>query len=362
MTSAFDPVRLGRINAPNRIFMAPLTRARASAHHVPTQIMADYYSQRAGAGLIISEAIGISREGLGWPFAPGIWTREQTDAWKVVVEAVHRSGGRIVAQLWHMGRLVHPSFLKGRAPVSASPTIAPGHAHTYAGKQLYEKARALALAEIPRLIADYRRAADRAMEAGFDGIELHAAYGYLIDQFLRDKTNVRDDAYGGSIGNRIRLLGEVTQALIDVAGADRVGVRLSPNGDSQGVDDSDPETLFCAAARCLDRLGIAFLELREPGPDSTLGPTDAPKLSPLIRQHFNGALILNSDFDLQSANAAIISGLADAVTFGRPFIANPDLVERLRRDLPLERSDEAYWYGPSSRGYADYPAFRSDRD
>ena len=258
--SLFQPIHLGAIEAPNRIVMAPLTRGRAGADGVPTPIMATYYSQRASAGLIISEATGISREGAGWPSAPGLWTDAQTEAWKPVIEAVHQAGGRIVAQLWHMGRIVHPYYLGGEPPVSASATRAPGHAHTPEGTKDFETARPLRLDEMPRLIDDYGLAAENAKKAGFDGVQLHAANGYLIDQFLRNGTNLRDDSYGGSVENRARLLGEVTERLVSIWGAGHVSVRLSPNGDSQGTDDSDPAAIFAEAARVLQALNIGFLE------------------------------------------------------------------------------------------------------
>lgn len=352
----FDPIKLGAIAAPNRIVMAPLTRGRAGPGFVPNELAVEYYRQRASAGLIISEATGISQEGLGWPSAPGLWTDAQVEGWKPVTEAVHAAGGRIVAQLWHMGRVVHSVFNDGRPPVSASATTAPGKAHTPVGRREYEEARPLRLDEIPRLIDDYAKAAENAKKAGFDGVQLHAANGYLIDQFLRDGTNLRDDAYGGPVENRIRLLGEVTAALIGVWGADRVGVRLSPNGDSQGVDDSAPERLFPAAAAALDALGIAFLELREPGPDGTFGRTDVPKQSPAIRKVFAGPLILNSDYDVDQAKAALESGVADAISFGRPFIANPDLVERIRTGAAWAPDNMQTWYSPGPEGYIDYPA------
>ncbi|WP_454885771.1 alkene reductase [Sphingomonas oryzagri] len=356
MPTLFDPLQLGAIAAPNRIFMAPLTRARATREHVPTALQADYYAQRASAGLIISEATGISREGLGWPFAPGLWTPEQTEAWKPVTEAVHKAGGRIVAQLWHMGRIVHSSFLGGAQPVSASATTAPGQAHTYDGKQPYDEARPLALAEIPRLLDDYRTAAANAIEAGFDGVQLHAANGYLIDQFVRDNSNFRSDAYGGSIENRIRLLDEVTRAIVDVAGADRTGVRLSPNGDVQGANDSNPQALFTAAAAALSEIGIAFLEMREPQGDSSFRPNEVPPIAPAIREVFKGALVLNSDFTPESAVETVASGLADAIAFGRPFIANPDLPARIAHGLPLAKPDVATFYSQGPEGYTDYPA------
>ena len=340
---------------PNRILMAPLTRGRATAAHLPTPIMAEYYAQRAGAGLIISEATGISQEGLGWPYAPGIWSDEQVAGWVPVVEAVHRAGGRIVCQLWHMGRIVHPDFLAGGRPVSASATTAPGQAHTYTGKQPYAQARALALEEIPRLLADYARAAGNAREAGFDGVEIHAANGYLIDQFLRDGANARSDAYGGAVQNRIRLLREVAEAVATAVGGDRTGVRMSPNEPVQGVQDSDPVTLFTAAAAALRELGIAFIELREPGADGTFGRAARPPVAPMIKQAFGGPVVLNSDYDGVRGQATLDRGEADAIAFGRTFLANPDLPERIRQHAPLNADVQATWYSQGPEGYTDYP-------
>lgn len=361
MPSLFDPIKLGAIDAPNRILMAPLTRGRATREHVPTELMRTYYAQRADAGLIISEATGISREGLGWPYAPGLWTGEQVEAWKPVTEAVHDAGGRIFAQLWHMGRLVHPSFLDGARPVSASATTAPYKAHTYEGRQPYAEARALGLDEIPELIDDYIRAARNATAAGFDGVQLHAANGYLIDEFLRDGSNHRDDDYGGSIDNRVRLLRQVTHALADTVGAGRTAVRLSPNGDSQGVNDSDPVALFTAAAAALDEIGIAFLELREPGFEGTFGKAEVPPVHPSIRAAFGGPLVLNSDYDASRGQAALDAGEADAIAFGRTFLANPDLVARFRAGAPLNPDVMATWYGQGPEGYTDYPALAEVR-
>ncbi len=359
MPSLFDPITLGAVDAPNRILMAPLTRGRSDKDAVPSDLMIDYYTQRASAGLIISEATGISREGLGWPFAPGLWTQAQVDAWKPVTESVHAAGGRIIAQLWHMGRQVHSSVIGGQ-PVSSSATKTEGQAHTFEGKKDFEVARPLELNEIPRLLDDYELATKNALAAGFDGVQIHAANGYLIDQFLRDNANSRTDEYGGSIENRIRLLREVAERVISVAGADRTSVRLSPNGDSQGVDDSNPEPLFTAAAKALSDLGIAFLELREPGPDGTFGKTDVPKLSPAIRKVFNGVLVVNSDYDtLEKAQAELDTGIADAISFGRTFIANPDLPERLRTGAPLAQDNPKTWYSQGPEGYIDYPALET---
>jgi len=358
MPSLFDPIDFGAVHAPNRILMAPLTRGRSTRDHVPTPIMVDYYTQRAGAGLIITEATGISQEGLGWPYAPGLWTDAQVEAWKPVTAAVHAAGGRIFAQLWHMGRIVHSS-LGGGQPVSSSATTAPGQAHTYDGKQDFEEARPLDIAEIPRLLDDYRHAARNAIAAGFDGVQIHAANGYLIDQFLRDNSNFRTDAYGGSIENRIRLLREVTEAVVGVIGADRTAVRLSPNGEVQGVNDSDPHALFPAAAKALSDLGIAFLELREPSPGGTFGAADTTPVAPAIRAAFKGVLVLNSDYNSQSAQDALDSGVADAIAFGRPFIANPDLPARLESGHPLAEANNATWYSQGAEGYIDYPDYKA---
>lgn len=359
MPSLFDPITVGAITCPNRIFMAPLTRGRGTRGHVPTEIMKTYYAQRASAGLIISEATGMSRQGLGWLYAPGIWTAQQMEAWKPVTEAVHEAGGRIFCQLWHMGRVVHSSFLDGDKPVSASATRAPHKAHTYEGRTPYDEARALNVEEIPVILDDYARAAGFAVAAGFDGVQLHAANGYLIDQFLRDGTNLRDDDYGGSISNRIRLLKEATQAIADVVGAERTAVRLSPNGNSQGVNDSDPEPLFVAAAEALDEIGIAFLELREPGPDGTFGKGEVDPIAPAIRRAFKRPLVLNSDYTGRSAEAALKEEKADAITFGRPFISNPDLVQRLALEEELAPDDQATWYSQGPEGYTDYPALEA---
>jgi N-ethylmaleimide reductase len=356
MPTLFDPIKLGAITAPNRILMAPLTRGRSKPVHVPiSALKAEYYSQRAAAGLLIAEATGITQEGLGWPSAPGIWSDEQVAAWQPVTQAVHDAGGRIILQLWHMGRLVHPDFLDGAQPVSSSDSTAPGIAHTATGKKPYEAARALQLDEIPRVIADYVRAAKNAIRAGFDGVQIHSANGYLIDQFLRDNTNFRTDAYGGPIENRIRLLREVTQAVADAVGADRTSVRLSPNGETQGVDDSNPVALFTAAAAALHDIGIAFLELREQKPFGGFGTTEVPRVSPDIRKVFPGPLILNQEYNLERAEADLASGLADGISFGRPFISNPDLVERLRVDAPFAQDNFKTWYSAGPEGYTDYP-------
>ncbi|NJM50294.1 MAG: alkene reductase [Sphingomonadales bacterium] len=354
--SLFDPIQLGAISAPNRVLMAPLTRGRSGPGHVPqSDLKAEYYAQRASAGLIIAEATGISREGLGWPNAPGIWSDEQVAAWKPVTEAVHAAGGRIILQLWHMGRLVHPDFLDGSPPVSASATTAGGYAHTPTGKKDYAQARALEIGEIARIIADYVHAAQNAIAAGFDGVQIHAANGYLIDQFLRDSSNLRTDDYGGAIENRIRLLREVVQAVADAVGAGRTSVRLSPNGETQSCDDSNPIALFTAAAAALQDIGIAFLELREQKDYGNFGRTDVPRISPDIRKVFHGPLILNQEYDRASADADLAAGLCDAISFGRPYISNPDLTEKLRDHADLTPDDYKSWYSEGAEGYTDYP-------
>jgi 2,4-dienoyl-CoA reductase-like NADH-dependent reductase (Old Yellow Enzyme family) len=354
----FQPIEFGAIQCPNRILMAPLTRGRADPGAVPNAMMTEYYRQRTGSGLIISEATGISVEGLGWPSAPGIWSAEQVEGWKRVTEAVHRDGGRIVLQLWHMGRTVHPAFLGGAALLSASATAAPGNAHTPEGRLPYAVARAATLDDIARVLDDYERAGANAKAAGFDGIQLHSANGYLIDQFLRNGTNLRDDDYGGPPKNRVRLMREVLERLIAVWGKDRVGIRLSPNGESQGCDDSDPAAIFGPAAQVIEQLGLAYIELREPGPEGTFGSTDVPKQSPLIRSLYSGKLVLNSDYSAESAEADIVSGKCDAVSFGRPYISNPDLAQRIRVGAEWAPNVDApkSWYLHGEKGYIDYPA------
>ncbi|MEE4201485.1 alkene reductase [Erythrobacter sp.] len=360
----FQPLTMGALEARNRIFMAPLTRGRAAEPvHVPNAMMGEYYRQRAGAGLILTEATGISREGLGWPSAPGIWSDEQTDGWKPIVEGVHKAGGLIALQLWHMGRLVHPHFLDGEAPVSCSATKAPGEAHTPIGKQEYATARAMTVSDIERTIADYRKAAENAKRAGFDGVQLHGANGYLVDQFLRDGTNHRDDEYGGSPENRTRFMREVLEAIVDVWGKNRVGIRLSPNGDSQGTDDSDPPATFGEAARVIEELGLAFFELRQPGPEGTFGQTDVPQQDGLIRSLYSGALILNSDYGPADAAQDVASGRCDAVSFGRPYISNPDLEKRIAAGAELAPNKDVpkSWYFPIPEGYTDYPTLEEEK-
>ena len=359
----FKPLTMGALTARNRIFMAPLTRGRAAEPmFVPNALMATYYRQRAHAGLILTEATGISREGLGWPSAPGIWSDEQVEAWKPIVDGVHEEGGLIAMQLWHMGRLVHPCYLDGAAPVSASATVAPGEAHTPQGKHDYAEAHALSKDGIARVVEDYRQAAANAKAAGFDAVQLHGANGYLVDQFLRDGTNLREDEYGGSPENRIRFMREVLGALIDVWGADRVGIRLSPNGETQGCDDSDPAATFGEAAKAIEAMGLAFLELREPGPEGTFGATHVPKQSPLIRTLYTGPLILNSDYSPGEAATDVAAGKCDAVTFGRPYISNPDLVTRFERgaDLAPNTNVPKSWYFPIPEGYVDYPTLQEE--
>jgi len=355
MNNLFEPLRMGELALPNRILMAPMTRGRASVAHVPTARMANYYRQRASAGLIITEATAISADTAGWPYAPGIWSDKQVEGWRRVTDAVHDAGGRIAVQLWHMGRVVHPDMASGRLPWSASATTAPGEAHTYAGRRPYVKAHAMTLDDIRRVLDQFTQATVRAVKAGFDAVQVHAANGYLIDQFLRDNSNLRTDEYGGGIPNRIRLLREVTKRVIDVAGRGRTSVRLSPNGAVQGVNDSDPLHLFTATARMLDGLGIAFLEVREPPLDGTFGKAERAPVHPALRQAFQGALVLNSDYDQTRAQRALDAGQADAVAFGRTFIANPDLPRRFAFGLPLARDNPATWYTNDSAGYDDYP-------
>ena len=355
MPGLFNPIQLGAIELPNRILMAPLTRARAGREGVPNELMARYYAQRAGAGLIISEATGISREGLGWPGAPGLWNEAQVEGWKAVTKAVHDQGGRIVAQLWHMGRLVHPD-LGGGQPVSSSATTAPDFAHTYDGKKPYVEARAATHTDIARILNDYVRAARNAISAGFDGVQIHGANGYLVDQFLRDSANFRDDDYGGPIGNRLRFVRQLLEAVGAEIGIDRVGIRFSPNILVQGVEDSDPIPLYAQLAKTLEELSVPWIELREPDKPTSAGSVPTAPVSPAMRAHYSGKIVINSDHDWTDARARIADGHADAVSIGRLFIANPDLVKRLATNAPLNPGDPATFYSGGAQGYTDYPA------
>ena len=352
MPDLFDPVTIGDIDSPNRIAMAPLTRGRADRQGVHGALAATYYAQRAEAGLIISEATGISREGLGWPYAPGLWSDAQVEGWKPVTDAVHQAGGRIVAQLWHMGRLVHPD-LGGGQPVSASATSGPHRLHTYEGKKDPVEARALPADEIPRVVEDYVRAARNAMAAGFDGIQIHGANGYLVDQFLR--ANHRDDDYGGSIENRIRFARDVCEGIVAEIGGRKTGIRLSPIGEVNGCDFEDPEALFVGVAKMLEEVGVSWLEMREPGDSSTFVGSDHDRVSPAMRKVFTGAIGLNSDLDKHSGQALLDRGICDFVAYGRPFIANPDLVRRYRDGAPLNEVDPQTFYTRGAEGYIDYP-------
>ena len=356
MPTLFDPLQLGSFEISNRIVMAPLTRARAGFEAVPNALMAVYYAQRASAGLIISEATGISREGLGWPNAPGLWNDRQVDGWKQVTDAVHNAGGRIVAQLWHMGRLVHPD-LGGTQPVSSSATTAPDYAHTYEGKKPYTEAREATTGDIHGITQDYARAARNAVDAGFDGVQLHGANGYLIDQFLRDRANMRTDEYGGSIENRLRFVTEALRAVGEEIGMERVGIRFSPNIYSQGVEDSQPLPLFTALAARLEELRVPWIELREAHRPTSAGAIPTAPVSPAMRPIYSGAILLNSDYDGPSARARMAEGIADGISFGRPFISNPDLVHRIAIGAPLSAGDEATFYSGGADGYADYPTF-----
>ncbi|MDG4866400.1 alkene reductase [Guyparkeria sp. 1SP6A2] len=350
------PVALGDLSLPSRVIMAPLTRCRASEGNVPNEMMRTYYRQRAGAGLIINEATQIVPEGQGYPATPGIHNDAQQAGWEMITRAVHDEGGRIVLQLWHVGRVSHSDFQPGgKLPVAPSAIAIDGEGYVPSGeKKPFETPRALETEEIPGLVEDYARATERALAAGFDGVEVHAANGYLIDEFLRDGTNKRNDQYGGSLENRMRLLREVLAAVTRVAGPSRTGVRLSPLQPMNGMYDSDPWGTFSYVVRELNPFGLAYLHLAGMGEDDpgAAGPAfDLADLVPL----FEGPVIRNFNYDQARAEADVSAGRADAVAFGRPFIANPDLVERIRRDAPWNEGDPSTFYGGGEKGYIDYP-------
>lgn len=349
----FTPVNLGGIALRNRIVMAPLTRNRAGQDGVPQPMNATYYQQRASAGLIITEATPISLMAHGYPALPGIYTEAQVAGWRRITQAVHEEGGKIVIQLWHVGRISHPSLLGGALPVAPTAIKPAGKAFTYQGLVDYVTPRALETSELPAIVQDYVHAAKCAIEAGFDGVEIHAANGYLLDQFLRDGTNQRNDAYGGSHENRARLLMEVTQAVVDLMGSDKVGVRLSPVNPFNDMRDSNPQAIFEYVSDALNRFNLAYLHVVEGGIHGG-GIADAFDFT-TFRKRFNNAYIANLSYDKARGNAAIASGHADCVAYGVPFIANPDLVERFAKDAPLNEADSKTFYGGTEVGYTDYP-------
>ena len=344
----FESLAVGDLVLPNRLVVAPLTRTRASAGRVPNAMMAEYYVQRAASGLILSEATSVTPMGVGYPNTPGIWSREQVEGWRLVTDAVHAAGGRMALQLWHVGRVSHSSYLDGALPVAPSAVAAAGRVSLVRPETAFETPRALELDEIPGVVEAFRKGAENALAAGFDAVELHAANGYLIDQFLQDKTNKRTDEYGGPIENRARLLLEVVDALVGVWGAGRVGVHLAPRGDAHDMGDSNLPAVFGYVAKELGRRGIAFICAREAvGPDS---------LGPSMKAAFGGVYIANEGFTGETAAAAVAEGRADAVAFGKAYIANPDLVERIRLGAELNAPRPELFYGDGPEGYLDYPA------
>jgi 2,4-dienoyl-CoA reductase-like NADH-dependent reductase (Old Yellow Enzyme family) len=349
MTTLFDPITIGDLTLKNRIVMAPLTRARAiGGARVPNALMAKYYEQRASAGLILSEATAVTPQGVGYVDTPGLWSDEQVEGWKEVTAAVHAAGGVIFAQLWHVGRISDPSLLNGDLPVAPSAIAAEGHVSLLRPQRPYAVPRALDTDELAGVVAAYKLGAENAKKAGFDGVEVHGANGYLLDQFLQDKTNQRTDNYGGSIENRARLMLEVTDACIAVWGADRVGMHLAPRRDSHDMGDSNPAATFGYVARELGKRKIAFICAREAVGEDSLGP--------LLKKEFGGVYIANESLTKDAAQQLLDNGTADAIAFGKDFISNPDLPRRLQTAAPLNQWNAATFYGESEVGYTDYPA------
>ena len=367
MPSLFDPLKAGALELPNRIIMAPLTRSRATPDaRVPTQLQQDYYVQRASAGLIISEATSVTPRGVGYAATPGIWSDEQTEGWKKIVDAVHKAGGRIVLQLWHVGRVSDPIFLNGALPEAPSAVRPRGHVSLVRPQKEYVTPRALELSEIPGIIGEYKEGALNAKLPGFDGGHIKGANGYLLDQFLQDSTNHRTDAYGGSLEKRARLMLEVTDAVAEVWGPDRVGMHLAPRMDSHDMGDSDRLGTFTYVGRELGKRGIGWIAAREAriGPDTKLVDSqgrprpiaNAESIGPAIKQAFGGVYIVNENFDQASAEQALAEGIADAVAFGKLFIANPDLVRRFATGANLNAWDTKTFYVGGAHGYTDYPS------
>ena len=357
MTTLLSPIQLGPLALPNRIFMAPLTRCRASEGHVPNDLNVEYYTQRASAGLIISEATSVSPSGYGYPNTPGIHTEAQVAGWKKITSEVHAKGGHMYLQLWHVGRISHPAYQEdGTQPVAPSSIKPKGQVFTGTAMEEYVTPRALETSEIPGIVAEYVHGARLAKEAGFDGVEIHNANGYLLDQFLRDGTNNRGDEYGGSVQNRARLTLEVTEAVVGVWGADRVGIRLSPGGVFNDMHDSNPLATFGHLLEELNAFHLAYAHITQVtaqdiahGAKEGVGPRE-------LRPFWKGAIVSAGGFNWETGNKALTEGWADAIAFGVPFIANPDLPERFRRNATLNAPDEASFYGGTEKGYTDYPA------
>ncbi len=347
MPTLFDTLQLGPLTLPNRIFLAPLTRARAGTERVPNALMAEYYRQRAGAGLILTEATSVTPMGVGYANTPGIWSEEQVEGWKLTTKAVHEAGGRIFLQLWHVGRISDPMFLNGELPVAPSAAQPAGHVSLVRPEKAFVTPRALELSEIPGIVEAYRKGAENAKRAGFDGVEVHGANGYLLDQFLQSTTNQRTDEYGGSVENRARLMLEVTDAVISVWGADRVGMHLAPRGDAHDMGDANALETFSYVARELGKRKIAFICAREHQAPDSIGPA--------LKKAFGGVYVANEKFTLESGNEILAAGDADAVAFGVPFLANPDLPERFAKGAGLNAPDPGTFYADGARGYTDYP-------
>ena len=352
----FSSHALGSLTLPNRIVMAPMTRNRAGEGNVPHSAAALYYSQRASAGLIVTEGSQVSPQGVGYVRTPGLHSGEQVEGWRAVTDAVHGAGGRIFAQLWHTGRISHPDFLDGELPVAPSALLPEGEVTTPLGRKALVTPRALPADELPTLVESFRWAAENAKAAGFDGVEIHGANSYLLDQFLRNGSNHRTDEYGGSVRNRARFPLDVTDAVIDVWGADRVGYRVSPNGTGYSMSDSDPVATFSYMAEALNERGLAYLHVLEPIAGRGALAAEVTKVTPFLRRKFRGSLIVNGGYDAQLAEAILANGEADLVAFGVPYLANPDLVERFRLGAPLNEPDFSTFFQGEERGYTDYPA------
>jgi len=360
----FRGTKVGDLSLPHRIVMAPMTRNRAGAGNAPTEMNAAYYRQRASASLILTEATPVEPRGHGYPNIPGIYTDAQEAGWRRVTEAVHEAGGRIFQQLWHSGRINHPLTMPdGEVPVAPSAVRPEGSVATVEGEKDFVVPRALATEEAVAIVEDFRRGAERSKRAGFDGVELHAANGYLVDQFLRDGTNRRDDRYGGSVENRVRFLREVVEALVDVWGGGRVGVRLSPLSSFNDMADSDPASTFGHAAATLDDLGVAYLHVVEPEDPKPPVRDDgeAGRVFGAVRDRFPGCLVANGGYDRTTGSRVVREGYAELVSYARMFLANPDLPRRFAENLPLNDPDPDTFYGGDERGYVDYPTWEEIR-